>query len=78
VGEERLISPPPIMAGEDFSYFLLERPGAMFQVGTRNVDRGLVWGHHHPKFDIDEDSLVTGVETMVVTVLKYLEQGLPK
>ena len=77
VGEDRLVTPPPIMAGEDFSYFLLERPGAMFQVGTRNEERGLVWGHHHPKFDIDEDSLVTGVETMVVTVLKYLEQGLP-
>ena len=44
VGPERMISPPPIMAGEDFSYFLLERPGAMFQVGTRNEERGLVLG----------------------------------
>lgn len=76
VGEDRLISPPPIMAGEDFSYFLLERAGAMFQVGTRNVERGLVWGHHHPKFDIDEESLGVGVETMAVTVVKYLEQGI--
>jgi amidohydrolase len=76
VGPDRLISPPPIMAGEDFSYFLLERPGAMFQVGTRNPDRGLVWGHHHPKFDIDEESLGVGLETMAVTVVKYLQQGL--
>ena len=78
VGPERLISPPPIMAGEDFSYFLLERPGAMFQVGTRNEDKGLVWGHHHPKFDIDEESLAVGVETMAVSVVKYLANGLPE
>jgi len=75
VGADRLITPPPIMAGEDFSYFLLERPGAMFQVGTRNPERGLVWGHHHPKFDIDEESLAVGVETMVVTVVNYLAEG---
>ncbi len=78
VGEERLVTPPPIMAGEDFSYFLLERPGAMFQVGTRNPERGLVWGHHHPKFDIDEESLGVGVETMAVTVVTYLERGFPE
>jgi amidohydrolase len=65
------------MAGEDFSYFLLERPGAMFQVGTRNPDKGFVWGHHHPKFDIDEESLGVGVETMAVTVVRYLAQGFP-
>ncbi len=75
VGEDRLIAPPPIMAGEDFSYFLLERPGAMFQIGTRNEERGLVWGHHHPRFDIDEESLGVGLETMAVTVVKYLAQG---
>ena len=77
VGAERLVTPPPIMAGEDFSYFLLERPGAMFQVGTRNPGRGLIWGHHHPKFDIDEESLAVGVETMAVTVVKFLAQGFP-
>jgi amidohydrolase len=78
VGEDRVITPPPIMAGEDFSYFLLERPGAMFQVGTRNEERGLVWGHHHPKFDIDEESLAVGVETMATAVVTFLEQGFPE
>jgi amidohydrolase len=76
VGAEHVISPPPSMGGEDFSYFLLERPGAMFQVGSRNEERGLVWGHHHPRFDIDEESLAIGLETMTVTVLSYLEHGL--
>jgi amidohydrolase len=65
------------MGGEDYSYFLLERPGAMFQVGSKNEKRGLVWGHHHPRFDIDEESLAIGLETMAVTVLSYLADGFP-
>jgi amidohydrolase len=48
----------------------------MFQVGSKNEERGLIWGHHHPRFDIDEDSLAIGLETMTVSVLAYLERGL--
>jgi amidohydrolase len=76
VGPENVITNPPSMGGEDYAYFLLERPGAMFQVGSKNEERGLVWGHHHPRFDIDEASLAIGLETMTVTVFKYLERGL--
>lgn len=76
VGEDRLIAADPKMGAEDFSYFLMERPGAFFFVGSRNEDRGLVWGHHHPRFDIDEESLATGLETMATTVVTYLERGL--
>jgi amidohydrolase len=78
VGADNVISPPPSMGGEDYSYFLLERPGAMFQVGSKNEERGLIWGHHHPRFDIDEESLGVGLETMAVTVLTYLAEGLPE
>lgn len=76
VGADRVITPSPSMGGEDFSFFLNERPGAMFMVGSNNPDKGLIWGHHHPRFDIDEESLATGLETMTRTVLRYLEQGL--
>ncbi|MDQ3443419.1 MAG: amidohydrolase [Chloroflexota bacterium] len=76
VGADKVITPNPSMGGEDFSFFLNERPGAMFMVGSNNPDRGLIWGHHHPRFDIDEESLATGLETMTLTVLNYLERGL--
>lgn len=76
VGPDKVIANPPSMGGEDYAYFLLERPGAMFQVGSKNEERGLVWGHHHPRFDIDEDSLAIGLEVMTGTVLAYLERGL--
>ena len=47
-------------------------PGCFFNVGTRNEERGLVWGHHHPRFDIDEAALPTGIEMFVGLVERYL------
>lgn len=72
VGQENVVDAEPMMGAEDFSYFLEERPGSYFFVGSRNEERGLVWGHHHPKFDIDEASMAIGIETMLRTTLKYL------
>jgi amidohydrolase len=74
VGEENVKDRPPAMGAEDFSYFLLEKPGAFFNVGCRNEERGIVWGHHHPKFDVDEESLGHGVATMVNVALTYLNR----
>lgn len=75
VGEENVIAPPPSMGGEDYSYFLQARPGAMFMVGSNNPEKGLIWGHHHPRFDIDEESLASGLETMALSALTYLNEG---
>ncbi|HEV2074581.1 MAG TPA: amidohydrolase [Thermomicrobiales bacterium] len=72
VGEENVIEMEPKMGAEDFSYFLQERPGSYFFVGSKNEERGLTWGHHHPKFDIDEESLGAGLGTMATSVLTYL------
>jgi amidohydrolase len=75
VGEENVKTADLSMGGEDFSYFQQERPGCFFFVGTRNEERGLVWGHHHPRFDIDEDGMAIGIETMTRSVMRYLNEG---
>ena len=72
VGEENVVELQPKMGAEDFSYFLEERPGSYFFVGSNNEERGLTWGHHHPKFDIDEESMGHGLTTMAISVMKYL------
>ncbi len=72
VGADKVVDQPPAMGAEDFAYFVEARPGAFFMVGTNNPDKGLVWSHHHPRFDIDEDGMAAGMETMVRTVLRYL------
>lgn len=71
-GEENVIENKLGMGGEDFSYFSLERPSCFFRCGTRNEDRGIVWGHHHPKFDTDEEGFINGMATMANAAMKYL------
>jgi amidohydrolase len=63
---------PPGMGGEDMSYFINEASGAFYRLGARNEERGITYGHHHPRFDIDEDSLSTGVAMHVAVALRFL------
>ncbi len=48
------------MVSEDMAYILEKVPGCFFFVGSANAERGLNYGHHHPKFDIDEGALPIG------------------
>ncbi|WP_153721588.1 M20 metallopeptidase family protein [Sporosarcina cascadiensis] len=54
---EQVIEMEPSMGAEDFSYFLLEKPGTYFRAGSRNEDPATHYPHHHPKFDFDERAL---------------------
>jgi hippurate hydrolase len=55
-GDER-VEPnmPPLMGGEDFSYMLESRPGAMIFIG--NGDSA---GLHHPEYDFNDDIIPYG------------------
>jgi len=60
------------MASEDVSYFLDEYPGAYFLLGSSNPQKGLTYGHHHPKFNFDEDVLPLGVALMSSAIADYV------
>lgn len=60
------------LGGEDFSEFLAEVPGVFYFIGTGNPAKGTDYPHHHPHFNIDEDTLTTGVELHVRSALAYL------
>ena len=72
LGPDRVWTSTPMMGSEDFSYFLEQRPGCFFNVGTMNEEKGFVWGHHHPRFDMDEEGFAAGIEVMTRVVLRYL------
>ena len=74
VGPDHVIEGPLKVVSEDYSEFLARVPGCYYFVGSRNTDRGLVWGHHHPRFDIDEEAMAIGIETMTRTVIEYFNQ----
>jgi metal-dependent amidase/aminoacylase/carboxypeptidase family protein len=59
-GASRTIDLDPWYAGEDFAYFLQERPGAFFTLGVGNKEQGISSGLHTTTFDIDEEALRTG------------------
>lgn len=62
------------MAGEDFAEFTHRVPSAFYFVGTGNAGKGTQYPHHHPMFDIDEDTLPLGVEMHVRTVLNFFSE----
>jgi len=75
VGEENVVTDLRTMGGEDFSDFLRAVPGCFIAIGSRNAARNLVWGHHHPKFDVDEQSLKIGADVLLRTAQKFLERA---
>ncbi len=60
------------MASEDVSYLLDAVPGMYFFVGSSNAQRGLTYGHHHPRFDFDEDALPLGVALASAAIAEYV------
>jgi metal-dependent amidase/aminoacylase/carboxypeptidase family protein len=75
VGEKNVRDDIRTMGGEDFSAFLREVPGCFIAVGSRNVARGLVGAHHHPRFDVDEACLEIGHEVLLRTAKRFLAAG---
>ncbi|TMD14217.1 MAG: amidohydrolase [Chloroflexi bacterium] len=61
----------PLMAGEDFAYFLEQRPGCFFLLGGAPEDGPRV--HHTADFAVDERCLAIGLEVMAAAVLRMLE-----
>jgi amidohydrolase len=57
------------LTAEDFSFYAQEIPTCFFRIGVRNEAKGITYGVHHPKFDIDVDALKVGVEMMVKAVV---------
>ena len=56
VGDDRVdTNRMPVMGGEDFSYMLLERPGAFIFMG--NGDSA---GLHHEEYDFNDDAIPVG------------------
>ncbi|MGN6030404.1 MAG: M20 metallopeptidase family protein [Thermomicrobiales bacterium] len=75
VGEERVITPPMGMGGEDYAYFARAVPACFFWVGVKNDEKGFNWPHHHPRFDIDEDGMAAGIATMAAATIRYLNEA---
>ncbi len=61
------------MGAEDMAFMHEMIPGCFIFVGSANKERGLDYGHHHPKFDFDEQALSTGVALMTAAAFDLLK-----
>jgi len=70
VGKERASVQCVTMGAEDFSYYLLQRPGCFFFVGAALP--GEIRGHHKSVFDFDEHALQISASMFLGLVAKIL------
>lgn len=61
------------MGSEDFSFMMKDIPGCFVMVGSANDEKGLNFGHHHPKFNIDEACLPYAVAIIAQGALEILK-----
>ncbi len=62
VGKDNVrVDMPPSMGAEDFSYMLIEKPGAYIWLGNGEDSHSL----HHPRYDFNDDVLTLGASYWV-------------
>ncbi|ASJ10931.1 peptidase M20 [Thermococcus sp. P6] len=62
----------PTMGAEDFAFYLQRVPGAFLTLGIYNEEKGIIYPHHHPRFDVDEDVLPIGTAMEVALAREFL------
>jgi len=63
------------MGAEDMAFLLEKVPGCFFFVGSNDESRHLDYGHHHPKFDFDEQALIRASALMASAAIDVLNSG---
>ncbi len=60
------------MGAEDVGVFMNDIPGMFLLVGAADPTADAYYGHHHPKFSIDEESLPLGMALLSTAVAAYV------
>lgn len=64
LGQDLVEELPIRLTSEDFAYYSHEVPVCFFRLGVRNEAKGITFGVHHPRFNIDNEALKVGVQLM--------------
>lgn len=60
------------MTAEDMAFMQEQIPGCYFFVGSNDTARHLDYGHHHPRFDFNEEALIRGSALMAAAAMHVL------
>lgn len=71
-GVHHVLDCGPLPPSEDFAYYTQALPCCFFYVGARPA--GQSFPHHHPRFDINEDSMLLAAKAMGAVTLRYMNE----
>ena len=72
LGESNVKELPQLMTAEDFAWYSQKIPACFYRLGTSNPAKGIDSKQHTSSFDIDENSMKTGMETMTFLTINLL------
>jgi amidohydrolase len=72
VGDAGLNTNERTMGAEDVGLFMDDIPGTYFFLGAAVPNQDAYYGHHHPRFDFDENALPLGVALLSAAVAEYV------
>ena len=62
---EQVQTMPPVMGGEDFSYYGEQIPACFFALGLCPTDEESMPGLHHPSFDFNDEAIPLGIKAFL-------------
>ncbi|KAJ7567766.1 hypothetical protein O6H91_01G006100 [Diphasiastrum complanatum] len=74
LGEDHVLLAKPVMAGEDFAFYLERIPGAFLAIGVGNKGKGFNHSVHSPNFQLDEDALPLGATLHTIIAERFLKK----
>ena len=72
LGENKVKNLPQLMTAEDFAWYSQKVPACFYRLGTSNPEKGITAKQHTSNFDIDENSMKIGIETMAFLTINLL------
>jgi amidohydrolase len=72
LGDENVVDLEVRTTAEDFAYFSQKVPGCFYRLGTRNQQAGITSNLHTATFNVDEESLKTGMGLMAWLTIREL------
>jgi metal-dependent amidase/aminoacylase/carboxypeptidase family protein len=60
---------------DDFAYFQQKIPGVYFLLGGSNFEKGIIAMNHAPNFQVDEESMRTGVKCFSSLIMERLNKN---
>lgn len=68
---KEVVETPMQMANEDFAYYSQKIPSCFFFVGCQPKGKKTYYDNHHPKFDVDEDTIMVAAKAVGDVVCGY-------